>query len=532
VTDLTGPFRGRIGPVNERPSRRTHLRTMLRRQLWWVAGLAFVLASVLATLSGNPIIVIAPTLVILLSWAAFALPLDTVTPAVVFVMVSLNAPSSNPGDKVFNFFLNPFGKLLYKNLPTKFAVADVIVLLLAFRAVTVVLLGRAGQGVDRHPPKPFAQACLIAVMAIVGCEVWGVFLGGGDFKNSLWQLRVPLLVPCLALAVSVAATDTGIRRIRLALLGAGVLKAFEAVYGYWIFGLRTNPDAIFVTQHADSVLWAVCVAILCSEWFEERRENDRRRLLVLMPLYMLAMVANNRRTVWVAIAGGLFFIVATAHRPVKRQLVKLFALTWPLLVMYVVVGLSSSSAVFKPVQMVQSVLFQEDTSSSTRDVENFNLLVTLRARPLVGWGFGHKYIEVVQAYDISKDFAQYRFLPHNSFLGFWAFNGLIGAGAYFLLFVVGVFYLVSARRTSRVPSRRAAATWSVCAVIAYLVQSWSDLALQDWTPMVCLGVALGIGGALGRSVVAEGEVKSVRPALDYVDLDDAEASPVARPLTG
>ncbi len=531
MTALTEPFRGRIGVAAERMSRRGLAQKMVRRQLWWVAGLAFVFASVLATLSGNPIIVIAPTLVILLSWAAFALPLDSVTPTVVFVLVSLNAPSNNPGDKVFNFFLNPFGSLLYKNLPTKFAVADVIILLLAFRAVTVILLSDAGLGVDRRPPKPFAQACLIAVMAIVGCEVWGVLLGGGDFKNSLWQLRVPLLVPCLALAVSVAATDKGIRRIRLALLAAGVLKAIEAIYAYWIAGLRQS-SAIFVTQHADSVLWAVCVAILCSEWLEERRENDRRRLLVLLPLYGLAMVANNRRTVWVAIGAGLFFIVATAHRPVKRQLVKLLVVTWPLIVIYVVLGLSSGSAVFRPVQMVQSVLFQEDASSSTRDIENYNLLVTLRQRPLVGWGFGHKYIEVVQAYDISKGFAQYRYLPHNSFLGFWAFNGLIGAGAFFLLPVVGVFYLVSARRTSLVASRRAAATWSVCAVIAYLVQAWSDLALQDWTPMVCLGLALGIGGALGRSVIAEGEPESNRPALDYVDLDDEAAPPIARPHGG
>ena len=523
---VTNPFRGEISRPNKSPAK---IGT-LRRNGWWLAPVGLFVVSLLAAFSGDPVIVLAPTLLLVLTWAAFALPLDAVLPAIVFIMVSLNAPAGHPGSDIFHWPLNPFGKLLYANLPTKFAIADVIVLLLTLRAITIILLNESGMGIDRRPPKPFAQACLIGVAAIVGCEIWGVFLGGGDFKNSLWQLRIPLLVPCLALATSVAATDRGIRRIRFAFLAAGVHKALEAAIANWGAGLKNIPDVIYVTTHSDTVLWATCVAILFADWFEYRRHSDRSRLVVLLPVYLLAMVANNRRTVWVAVAVSLVFIAIVAHRPVKRQLARLFAITWPLILAYLVLGLASSSVVFKPIHMVQSVLLQNDTSSSTRDIENFNLLVTLKARPIVGWGFGHQYLEIVRAYDISHGFVQYRYLPHNSFLGFWAFNGLLGAGAYFLLFVVGLFYLISARRTSVVPARRAAATWAVCAVIAYLIQAWADVGMQDWTPMVCLAVALGIGGALGRSVMAESDDLPDSEFVDYVDDEPDGLDPGSSPL--
>ena len=187
---------------------------------------------------------------------------------------------------------------------------------------------------------------------------------------------------------------------------------------------------------------------------------------------------------------------------------------------YIVVGFGthSQSIAFKPVSMIDSVLFQRDASSSTRDIENFNLLVTLRARPLIGWGFGHPYIESVRAYDISTFFAQYRYLPHNSFLGLWAFCGPIFAAGYFLLPVVAIFYAVGATRRSRSPLLRSSAAWAVCAVIAYLVQGWADIGLQDWTAVVCAGVGFGIGGALPR--LTAGEDRSPNESL----------SPVAVPL--
>jgi hypothetical protein len=482
-----------------------------------VPGLLFV--TLIGTLLGGPKMIIIPTVVAILGWAAFVLPLETVVPAVAFLLISVNNPSGQPALDEVDWFLNPVGAFLYENLPTKFALADVLIGLLVFRAATVLLLSERDEGLDRRPPRPFAQACLLAVVAIIGLEFWGVFVNGGDFQQSLWQLRVPLLVPCLALAVSVAASDFGIRRIRFALLAAGAVKAIEAIYISYVVGFTANTSGAYVTTHSDTMIWVTCLFILIATWFETRSSADLKLLLFLAPLYFTAIVANNRRLAFVSLIGGILFIIAVAHRPVKRQLGRYLRLFWPLLVVYVGVGFAShsTSPIFLPVSKIASVSTKKDASTDTRDIENFNLLVTLKEKPLFGYGFGHPYNEFVVAYSVEDAFKQYRFLPHNSFLGFWALNGVFGPSLYFLLPVVAVFYAVSCRRRSRDPARRAAAAWSVCVVIAYLVQSWADLGMQDWQALVCVGIAYGISGSLGRAVISESLPPKPKRIFEYVE---------------
>ena len=464
-----------------------------------------LLASLLLALLFGPAAAIVPVVLVLGAWGLFVVPFGVVAPVVVGFLLSISNPSLNPAENKWRSPLLPIGKALFTIMPIKLAPADVLVGVLVIRALMIVVLGNWGAGIDRRPTRQFAQAALAGIAAISIWTVYGLATGG-SFKNMLWQVRPLMWLPCFALAASVAAaTRSGIARFRTAVLIAGLVKAAE---GIWFFFLVAKPqrlDVAFVTTHSDSVLWSLAVSIVIAEWIEVRTRRTRRNLLLLTPIYALAMVLNNRRTVWVSVFASAFFLVMVAQRPVQRQLARILGLVWPLVLVYVAVGLGSHSAsiAFKPVSMVDSVLFQTDSSSSTRDIENYNLMVTIRARPFVGWGFGHEYIEAIRADDIAKQFAQYRYIPHNSFLGLWAFIGPIGASGYFLLPVVAVFYAVSARRRSRDPTLRAPGAWAVCAVIAYLVQGWADIGLQDWTAILCVGIGFGIAGALPRHVANE-----------------------------
>jgi O-Antigen ligase len=478
-----------------------------------------IVSTLVAGFFFGPMAMFFPLMIGVLGWGAFVLPLEVIIPVVAFVMLSVNNPSGQPGNKKIEFVLNPIGDFFYANLPTKFALADVIVAFIVFRAAAILLLSERGVGKDRRPPRPFAQACLVAVLAIVAMEFWGVFINDGNFQQSLWQLRVPLLVPCFALAVSAAASDVGIRRIRVALLAAGLVKAFECLYLAFVRHIETGESGSYITTHSDTLLWCTCLFILLATWFETRTPRDRNLLLFISPILLLAIVENNRRVAYVALIAGLMFIVSVAHRPVKRQLGRYLVLTWPLLLAYVVVGFASNSQskIFYPINKIASVSTKSDASTSTRDIENFNLLWTVRVKPLTGQGFGHEYTELVVAYDIHEAFSQYRFLPHNSFLAFWAFNGLFGSSMYFLLPVVAIFYAVSCRRRSAVPLRRAASAWSVCTIIAFMIQAWADLGMQDWVGLFCVGIAYGVSGSLGRALIEEGEAPRTAPAYDYVE---------------
>src|SRR4029079_5260251 len=73
----------------------------------------------------------------------------------------------------------------------------------------------------------------------------------------------------------------------------------------------------------------------------------------------------------------------------------------PILALYVSIGKNSSSFVFAPAAMIHSALSGEYSSDITREIENYNLIVTLKENRFLGPGFGHEYVEAVKADDIS-----------------------------------------------------------------------------------------------------------------------------------
>lgn len=502
------------------------------RRSAWLLLVPVIGSSLLLGVFVNGILMAVPPLAALIAWAIISLPFQLVAPTIAGVMLTFNPPADRPADGQWSSPLDSVGALIYRNLPIKLALADLIIILLVLRAAVIVALGDGVRGAGtRKPPKPFAQACLASIAAVGAMSFYGL-ARGGDFRQVLWQIRVPTLLACLALAASVAATPLGIRRFRTAILFAGMVKVALGSYFYFLIlpGLPNSEEVLYVTIHADSVLWSSGLAILIAEWFEHRTIGARRRLIVFGIPLLVGMVINNRRTVWVAVGASVLFIAAVATPHVKRQLARLLAAGWPLMFAYVIVGLAvgSNSAIFKPVNMTESVLFQNDASSSSRDVENINLLFTNRLANGIGSGFGHEYIELVPSVDLSSVFEQYRFIPHNSFLGMWAFMGVVGASVFFLLPTLGIFYATWARRRSTVPWIRATAAWSVCIVIAWLIQAWSDVGIQDWPTMVCCGFALGIGASLARQVAEQGELSEIVPDADAsIDFSAVVSAPLS-----
>ena len=58
---------------------------------------------------------------------------------------------------------------------------------------------------------------------------------------------------------------------------------------------------------------------------------------------------------------------------------------------------------FEPAHLLESVVNSKaDRSTETRDVENYNLMVTLRSGIFLGPGFGHEYVEAVKGDDIPR----------------------------------------------------------------------------------------------------------------------------------
>jgi len=214
------------------------------------------------------------------------------------------------------------------------------------------------------------------------------------------------------------------------------------------------------------------------------------------------IIFNLRRMAWVQIALALmvlYFIMPMT--PVKRRLRRTLLYLSPLIVGYIAIGWSSTAGVFGPVHSIRTALEPgTDPSALTREIENYDLIVTLTQHPFLGNGYGIRYLNVIPLPPMPHPMEPY--MPHNSYLGLWAFAGYIGFTCMQLLWVAGVYCGVRAYRMAQTPEERSAAVMSFAAVLIYMIQCWGDIGLGSWAGVFLMAPSLAMGGKLAVSTGA------------------------------
>ena len=152
----------------------------------------------------------------------------------------------------------------------------------------------------------------------------------------------------------------------------------------------------YATAHADSLLFADACLVLIALLLE--RVKIKAWAAFLLPLFAIGMISNNRRLVWVQVIAVLLTVfIVSKDNPVKRFIRRFLVVAAPIVAIYVLAGWNSMAGMtFKPVRILRSVVdAKSDGSSFWRELENFNLIVTLRNNPILGTGYGHPYPEYV-----------------------------------------------------------------------------------------------------------------------------------------
>jgi O-antigen ligase len=153
--------------------------------------------------------------------------------------------------------------------------------------------------------------------------------------------------------------------------------------------------------------------------------------------------------------------------------------------------------VFGPVSLLRSVVdAKSDRSTLDRDLENFNLVATFANHPLIGVGMGQPYVEAVKGDDISHAFPEYRYVPHNSVLGLWAWGGLIGFLGFWTAPMVALLAAARHHRAALTCEQRVASFVVIAAVEIYMLQCWGDMGFVDPKAIFIGGAALGVAARL------------------------------------
>jgi len=380
-----------------------------------------------------------------------------------------------------------------------------------FGVLFLIILSRKSSGskldsAGRFPtPRPMIQLAYVSLAGTAFSWLSGM-ARGGDFGYSLWGVNAVMYLPLLFLLF-----QYGLRgpkdheSLARVLLAAAIYKCFLAVYVVNTIVMPMDPETgstrpPYATAHSDSMLFAAAFVIILAPLVEGIRGKARRNALIFLPILAMGTAANNRRLAWVQV--GLVFLtvyLVSRESPIKRKIRRSLLAATPLIIAYMIAGWNSTyGSTFKPVRMVRSIVdAQTDASSLWRELENVNIIATFRSHPFIGTGWGHPYeqIAVLPAVDYSLEL----YMPHNSLLGLWGYTGYVGFAAVSSLWVAGVYFAMRAYYGSVDPKNRAAALVSFGAILSYLMQSWGDLGLGQWTGVYLMGSSLAVASKLATS---------------------------------
>ena len=459
----------------------------------------------------------------LVLWGAWRLPVRTTLLAMTFFALAVDNPHERPSAGWWSNPLRPLAEPFYVNLhhqlPLPFLRISGLELLLAVVVVAVLVRQARGDDVEPRPlpsPAPLRQALVIAVLALLALEAWGL-LRDGDFKQSLFQARVMLALPVvtwLFLYGLRGAADIA-PLFRVVILAALVKVATSA----WFIFMICRPQGLappYATTHSDTVLYVVALMILVARWWERPAWRTLLEAGALGGAVCLGMALNDRRLAWASLLMALAALVLVSPwNRARRFVVRATLASLPALLVYAAAGWSSTATIFKPVRDLRSLTgtsvdVDKDASTQFRDDENFNLVATWQEAPLVGAGFGHEFVEYVPLPDISRFMPTYHYQPHNGVLWLWTVGGLVGFSLLWLFLVAGVYFAARAYHRAVAPRERAAMLVALGAVLTYANQVYGDMGTQSYTCVFLVAPLLALAGQLA---VATGAWRA-EPAAD------------------
>jgi len=485
---------------------------------------------VLGSIIGDSMVgaLMAPIVFALMVYCMTRVPTRTSIMALMFL--SFTVESSEDAMGIWKGPLHTFGVMMTSHLNTvdrslgftSFLSFSGIDLLLAALGVIAYMRKQEGAKLDRvgnvSTPKPLVQAAYITYAGIAFTWVSGMWRGG-IFSFSLWQLYRVVYLPAIFLLCHYGLRGPrDLAALAKVIVTAAIYKACVAIYVASTVVVEPDPDTgstaiACATNHADSILFACAFVVILAMLFERVKRRAKWVGLALLPLLSWGMVANHRRLVWVQVAlVDLTVYIIGRDNPVKKKIRRALIGLTPVIIAYLMAGWESKSPIFKPAQMVRSVVDpQSDGSTMWREFENYDIIATIQIHPIWGRGYGNGYYEIIPLAQIPYELEHYA--PHNSILGLFCYSGLLAFCAQMALIVGGVYFGVRAYHASTDPEHRAAALACVGSIVIYLIACWGDMGLGTATGVFTVGPAVAVAGKL---VVAAGDwgVRKVNKGTD------------------
>jgi len=311
------------------------------------------------------------------------------------------------------------------------------------------------QGTRSHRTgRLFWPALAFAAALVVGLA-YGIGTGG-DLRIALWEARpVFYLVPLLLLTsilVDTPAQATGLLWVALAAV------CIKGIIGslYYLLVLRGDVNGVEgIAEHGAAVHLNALLVTSIGVLLYATSRLKKILLPLMVPFVLLGYIAMQRRAAFVTVAIAFVLMLAVLYKQRRRLFWKVAPAFLLLGGGYVAAAWNSQNTLAIPAHAIKSVIVARQPSNRDRSsndyrlLENQNTAATIHRHPLLGVGFGQKYLMAVPLPNLSRYFEWWEYITHNSMLWIWMKAGLVGFLA--MLVLIGLAIVSGVRAVDRLP---------------------------------------------------------------------------------
>lgn len=322
---------------------------------------------------------------------------------------------------------------------------------------------------------------------------------GGVMTIALWEVRPIYYLPImLVLTGNLIETRAHINRLVWIMALALIYKGVAGVI-YCGTALKWDIGSVEqIGEHAMSIQLNAFFILVVVSWFYHDSVLKRLILPIFTPLLFYSFLANHRRAGFLTLGLGIGLVLAMLYRENRKLFFTLAPTGLVIFLVYLAAFWNNTGSIGIIARAVRSVVGQptaRDAASNVyRDLENINTMFNIKNTPILGLGFGNKFIIVAPMPDISF-FEWWEYITHNSVMWIWM-NG--GAGTFLsMLLLTGMTMIVGGRAIWNVPygPMRAVALMATLYVFMHFTYAYADMSWEGIS-MTFVGTMMGLINSL------------------------------------
>jgi hypothetical protein len=365
---------------------------------------------------------------------------------------------------------------------------------------------------------------IAAYMAMVAVGFVNGLTHGGDTVMALYEVRGQAYF-FMTYLMAVNIIDD--RRQLMSLLWTIVIcNGIQGVCGTITFFVEhaSITEAGFMAHDESLILNLIFfVAITAGCLGVDRRL--RWAAICLSPVALIAILGNQRRASIAAFMIAFLPLIPMLWvilKEQRKQIGTLVAIFAAVSAIYMPLAWNSNSAWALPARSIRSQTdpnARDAASNTYRQSEEWDLIVTRDVSPIIGYGYGKKFLQPVPLDRVSTEFVYY--MSHNSVLWVWMRLGHIGFFLFWLMVAVFIIRGIETIKTLRLPETRLVGLMAISMLLMMITFGKYDLALVDLRVLTITAVLLGALAILPDLEKAPPGERTVRRAAEQEDdLDD------------